>query len=53
MPLQLDKATIHTMRVGTALKLKAAAVNGTPVNLSISLKGFAAAVDRLKALQAS
>ena len=54
VPLSLDGAFLKALRSGTALKLAAKAEDGGKgVVLTISLKGFASAHDRLKALAGS
>ncbi len=51
VPVSFDAAMVTALRGGTALKLAAAASeNDQPVNFSISLKGFGAALDRTAAL---
>ncbi|SFT80392.1 invasion associated locus B family protein [Mesorhizobium sp. DCY119] len=51
VPVSFDAAMVTALRGGTALKLAAvASENGQPVNFSISLKGFGAALDRTAAL---
>jgi invasion protein IalB len=45
-----DASTLATLRAGTALKIKAVADGGTAVPFSISLQGFATALDRAGAL---
>ena len=45
-----DGSTMAALRAGAALKLKAIAENGTAVPFSISLQGFATALDRAAAL---
>jgi invasion protein IalB len=53
-PVSLDKATVSAARAGTTLKISAVASDtNQPVNLTISLKGFAQALDRLKTLLAA
>lgn len=53
VPLSLDGATIASLRANPALKLKARADDATEVALSISLKGFGPALDRIVALDQS
>lgn len=48
--ITFDAATLVALRAGTALKIKAAADGGAAVPFSISLQGFAAALDRTAAL---
>lgn len=50
VPLTFDAKTIAALRPGTALKIKVQNMDKQEVTLSISLKGLAAALDRLKAL---
>ena len=50
LPLSFDIATLKALRTGTALKVKANADGGGEQAFSISLKGFAAALDRLNEL---
>jgi len=51
VPLTFDAASIKRLRAGTALKLKAVrADNEQPLTFSISLKGFATALDRTGSL---
>lgn len=53
VPLSLDKNTIAALRAGASLKLKASAADtGQEVILTVSLKGLAAAIDRIKVLSA-
>lgn len=53
VPLSLDKAMTDAMRKGTALKLTATSIQNTAVPLTVSLKGFGAALDRASALVAA
>ncbi|MGU3495735.1 invasion associated locus B family protein [Xanthobacteraceae bacterium A53D] len=54
VPLTLDAGLIKTLRGATALKLTAKAYDsGQDVTLTVPLKGFAAAYDRLKGLAGS
>ena len=48
--LTFDALTLAALRTGTALKVKAAAVNGTAAPFSIPLPGFATALDRVVTL---
>jgi len=50
LPVTFDAATLVTLRSGTALKVKAAADGGAAALFSISLQGFATALDRVGAL---
>jgi invasion protein IalB len=50
VPLSLDAKTVATLRAGTALKIKVQGMDKKEIALSVSLKGLAAALDRLKAL---
>ncbi len=50
VPLALDKETTAALRAGSTLHLKAESVDGKKLTFSVSLKGFAAALQRLKAL---
>ncbi|KAB2719505.1 invasion associated locus B family protein, partial [Brucella intermedia] len=47
------KAMTDAMRKGTALKLTATSIQNTAVPLTVSLKGFGAALDRASALVAA
>jgi invasion protein IalB len=54
VPLSFDDDRVSSLGKGTALKLKAAASDADQeVVLTVSLKGFAAALDRMKALAGS
>ena len=48
--VNFDAATIVALRAGTALKIKATADGGAAAPFSISLQGFATALDRVAAL---
>jgi len=48
--VSFDAPTLVTLRAGTALKVKATADGGTAAPFSISLQGFATALDRVAAL---
>ncbi|MBM2709971.1 invasion associated locus B family protein [Mesorhizobium caraganae] len=50
VPLSLDAETVAALRAGTALRIKAQDTDKKEVTLSVSLKGLAAALDRLKVL---
>lgn len=50
VPLDFDAKTIAALRPGTALKIKVQNMDKQEVTLSVSLKGLAAALDRLKVL---
>ena len=50
VPLSFDAETITAMRAGTALQVKVQSMDTKEVALSISLKGLAAALDRLQVL---
>ena len=50
VPLGLDAKTVAVLRAGTALKIKVQSMDKKELALSVSLKGLAAALDRLKAL---
>lgn len=51
VPLQFDAAAANALRGGAVLKLTAtASENNTPVNFSVSLKGFQAGLSRTAAL---
>jgi invasion protein IalB len=50
VPVSFDARALGGLRKGTAIKLKAVADGGQDLPLSISLKGFAAALDRVVAL---
>ncbi|MGK6314099.1 invasion associated locus B family protein [Neorhizobium sp. DT-125] len=51
VPLTLDAKTVATLRAGTTLRVKVQAMDKKEVVLSISLKGLAAALDRLRVLR--
>lgn len=54
VPLSFDRDRVGALGKGTALKLKATAADtNQEVVLTVSLKGFAAALDRIKALAGS
>lgn len=54
VPLSFDTDHVTSLGKGTMLKLRTAAADtAQDVNLTLSLKGFAAALDRIKALAAS
>jgi invasion protein IalB len=48
--ISFDASTVTALRAGTALKIKATADGGTALPLSISLRGFGTALDRVAAL---
>lgn len=48
--VSFDAPTLVALRAGTALKIKAVADGGTAAAFSISLQGFATALDRVRAL---
>lgn len=48
--VSFDAATIAALRAGAALKIKATADGGAVMPLTISLKGFGSALDRVAAL---
>lgn len=48
--ISFDAATVTALRAGTTLKIKATADGGAPLPLSISLRGFGTALDRVRAL---
>ncbi|WP_376705034.1 invasion associated locus B family protein [Mesorhizobium sp. ISC25] len=50
VPLSFDAAMIAALRAGTALRVKAQSTDSKEFALSISLKGLAAALDRLQVL---
>ncbi|MGO4287335.1 invasion associated locus B family protein [Bosea sp. TAB14] len=50
IPVSFDAPTLALLRVGGALKIKAMTDGGQDAPFSISLKGFAAALDRVAAL---
>lgn len=50
VPVVFDPATVASLKKGTTLKVKAVAVNGQDTAFTISLKGFASALDRTAAL---
>lgn len=50
VPLAFDAATVERLRVGNALKLATVVRNGEALPFAISLKGFSAALDRLRTL---
>jgi invasion protein IalB len=49
-PLTFNAETVQALSRGTSLKISAVAEGGKPVAMSVSLKGFSAARDRLLAL---
>lgn len=53
VPVAYDAATVAVLRAGAALKIKATTADGGSVPLSVSLKGFPAALDRAAELLAS
>lgn len=50
VPLEFNAKTAASLRTGTKLAVKAKGMDQTDVELSVSLKGVAAALDRLKVL---
>lgn len=50
VPLSFDAKTVASLRTGSALKVKVQSTDTKELALSISLKGFAAALDRLQVL---
>jgi invasion protein IalB len=48
VPVSFDAKTVAALRTGTALRVKVQGMDRKEVALSISLKGLAAALDRLK-----
>lgn len=50
VPLSFDAKTVAALRAGTALKIKVKAIDQKEMTFAVSLKGLAAALDRLKAL---
>ena len=48
--VSFDAPTVTALRTGTALKIKATADGGAAAPFSISLQGFATALDRVMAL---
>lgn len=50
VPLSFDAKTVAALRAGSTLKVKAQSVDARQLTFSISLKGFAAAFQRLKSL---
>jgi invasion protein IalB len=50
VPLNFDAKSIAALRVATALRVKVQSMDAKEAALSISLKGFAAALDRLQVL---
>jgi invasion protein IalB len=53
VPLNFDADTVTALRLGTALKIKVRSIDHKELTLSVSLRGFAAAHDRLKTLAAT
>lgn len=53
VPLNFDAKTVAALRAGTALLVKVQGTDTREVAFSISLKGLAAALDRLKVLAGS
>jgi invasion protein IalB len=50
VPLDFNAKTMTILRTGTTLAIKAKGIDQKDVALSVSLKGVAAALDRLKVL---
>lgn len=50
VPLELDTATVATLNKGTSLKLAATSIENKAVQFPVSLKGFAAALERATGL---
>lgn len=50
LPVTFDAASLATLRSGTALKVKVVADGGAAAQFSISLQGFATALDRVGVL---
>ena len=50
VPLSFDAKTVAALRAGSALRVRAESADARQLTFSISLKGFAAALQRLKAL---
>jgi invasion protein IalB len=48
--ISFDASTVTALRAGTAIKIKATADGGAALPLSISLRGFGTALDRVAAL---
>ena len=51
IPIEWSERTVSGLRTGSALKLSAKGDNGRPVDFSLSLAGFATALDRARELQ--
>jgi invasion protein IalB len=50
VPLSFDAKTVAALRAGSTLRVKAQSIDARELTFSVSLKGFAAALERLKAL---
>jgi invasion protein IalB len=50
VPLGFDAKTVTALRTATTLRIKVQGMDKKEVVLSVSLKGLAAALDRLKVL---
>ena len=50
MPLSFDADYVARVRTGTVLHVKVQSVDAKELDLSISMKGFSAAFDRLQVL---
>ena len=50
VPLSFDAKTVAALRAGSMLHVKAQSIDARELTFSISLKGFASALERLKAL---
>lgn len=53
VPLTFEAPMLKSLRAGMALKVQTTSADGPPLPLTLSLKGFAAAIDRLTVLIAS
>ena len=50
VPLSFDPKTVAALRAGSTLHVKAQSIDARELTFSVSLKGFASALERLKAL---
>jgi len=53
VPVSFDQAAVSALRTGTALKILLTAEDGRKLTFPVSLKGFAASLDRLNTLTSS
>jgi invasion protein IalB len=48
--VRLDKSALAGLQSGTSLKLAVTTASNAPMTFSVSLKGFSAALDRMKVI---